>query len=109
MPPYIPHLTLCAAALLFSATPAAAQQAGSEAEKQSMSANAPAKTDKENVKNASSPEDPNEIVCKKFPPPVGTRVKGRKICKSKAQWADDEREIQQDLDRRQTRMGHQSG
>lgn len=28
----------------------------------------------------------HEIVCKKFPPPVGTRLRERKICKTNAEW-----------------------
>jgi hypothetical protein len=32
----------------------------------------------------------NTRVCKRFPPPVGTRLGERKICKTKAEW-DQER------------------
>jgi len=28
----------------------------------------------------------NTVVCKKFPPPVGSRIGPRKICKTQAEW-----------------------
>jgi hypothetical protein len=41
---------------------------------------APAKTAK------TAKVDPNQVICKKFPPPVGTRVGSRQICKTQAEW-----------------------
>ncbi len=44
-----------------------------------------------------------KVVCKKFPPPTGTRMRARKICKTLAEWTQtrhDEREAIEDLQRR---------
>ena len=40
----------------------------------------------------------HDIVCKKFPPPVGTRLGKRKICKTNAEWQMMEQEIFDALD-----------
>lgn len=29
---------------------------------------------------------PNEVICKKMPPPAGTRLRARKECRTKAEW-----------------------
>jgi len=50
----------------------------------------------------------NEILCKKFPAPTGTRLGDRKICKTNAQWQTIEQEIFDALDRVQ-RKPHTSG
>jgi hypothetical protein len=34
----------------------------------------------------------NTRVCKRFPPPVGTRLGERKICKTKAEWEQERAE-----------------
>lgn len=31
-------------------------------------------------------EDDNKVVCKKEPPPVGSRMGGRKVCRTVAEW-----------------------
>jgi hypothetical protein len=30
--------------------------------------------------------DPGKVICRKFPPPVGSRIGPRNICKTKAEW-----------------------
>lgn len=43
----------------------------------------------------------HQIVCRKFPPPTGTRIfsQQRKICKTNAEWQMMDREIFDSLDR----------
>ena len=45
----------------------------------------------------------DRIVCKNFPPPTGSRLRARQICKTVEQWTQtrhDEREAIEDLQRR---------
>ena len=79
-------LIACAAPLLIAAQTAAPQHAPA-AQQASSSAPAGSKA--------------NDVVCKKFPPPVGTRIGSRKICKTQAEWdfirAQDQEVIDQAL------------
>lgn len=43
--------------------------------------------------------DRNAMVCKKFPPPTGTRLRARQICKTQAEWDLMEKDAQDTLDR----------
>ncbi len=36
---------------------------------------------------------PNAYVCKKFPPPAGTRLGKRQICKTQAEWDQMEKDL----------------
>lgn len=46
--------------------------------------------DKESVelvdKNHEKADDPATIVCKRMPPPAGTRMMGKKVCRTNAAW-----------------------
>lgn len=42
--------------------------------------------------------DAHKTVCKKFPPPTGSRLGDRKICKTNAEWQMVEQEIFDALD-----------
>ena len=47
----------------------------------------------------------NKTVCKRFPPPVGTRLGERKICKSKAEWDKERTDNMVLIGQRQAQMG----
>lgn len=48
--------------------------------------------------------NPNEIVCKSLPPPTGTRLGGRRVCMTRAQW--DQAQVQAaDAVRHQQELG----
>jgi hypothetical protein len=38
------------------------------------------------TKDQQAQEDDNKVVCKKEPPPVGSRMGGRKVCRTVAEW-----------------------
>ncbi len=42
-------------------------------------------------------DDPNQIVCKTEAPMTGTRLGARRECHTKSQWADMQRQAQQQL------------
>ena len=67
----------------------------------------PEKTVKVIYKTGDSAEvdkgDPNQTICKKMPPPPGTRLGKRQICKSRADWASEKSQIKAEMDRQQTR------
>ncbi len=46
-------------------------------------------------------------VCKKFPPPTGSRLGPRKVCRTQAQWDSEAREKDKEMDRMQGRWSHQ--
>lgn len=59
-----------------------------------------------------SKPDSKEAVCKKMPAPTGTRLGGRTICHTQAQWDDMQRNTQrsiQDLQVRGTQSGKAGG
>lgn len=47
----------------------------------------------------------NTKVCKRFPPPVGTRLGERKICKTKGEWAKERTDNMVLVGQRQAQMG----
>ena len=51
----------------------------------------------------------DKVVCKKFPPPVGTRLGERKICKTQADWDMIRQQEYEALDRVQGRKATNGG
>ena len=45
--------------------------------------------------------DPNEVVCERQEE-IGTRLGGQKVCKTRAEWAEERRAARQDIDKVQT-------
>jgi hypothetical protein len=52
-------------------------------------------------------KDPNEIVCERQEE-IGSRLGGQKVCKTRAEWAEERRVSRQDIDKAQTQrdMNH---
>jgi len=48
-------------------------------------------------------------ICKKFPPPTGTRFGPRKVCRTQAQWDTEQEEKDKEMDRMQGRWSRQDG
>ncbi|MEE9434224.1 MAG: hypothetical protein V3V15_08305 [Sphingorhabdus sp.] len=48
-------------------------------------------------------------ICKKFPPPTGTRFGPRKVCRTKAQWDTEQSEKDKEMDRMQGRWSREDG
>jgi hypothetical protein len=48
---------------------------------------------------------PDKRVCVKFPPPTGTRLGERKICKTQAQWDQEQFENKQAIQKIQVNRG----
>ena len=44
--------------------------------------------------------DPNEIVCERQEE-IGSRLGGQRVCKTRAQWAEERRAARQDIDKAQ--------
>jgi invasion protein IalB len=51
--------------------------------------------------NAKPAHDPNEIVCERQKE-IGSRLASVKVCKTRAQWAEDQRADRMDIDKVQT-------
>lgn len=51
--------------------------------------------------------DNDKMICKKFPPPTGTRLRARKICATKQEWALQEQTRDTQMDNLQGRTGYQ--
>lgn len=51
----------------------------------------------------------DKVVCKKFPPPTGTRLRARQICKSQVEWDLIRHEEWDALDRVQSRKPYGGG
>lgn len=49
--------------------------------------------------DASGPAKGSEIVCKKFPPPIGSRIGRRQICRTQAEWDFIQDQEQEAIDR----------
>ena len=49
-------------------------------------------------------QDPNEVVCEKQQV-VGSRLQTRRVCRTRAEWADLRLQDRQDIDRAQTMQG----
>jgi len=56
----------------------------------------------------STAPDPNEIVCEKQEV-IGSRLQTKRVCRTRAEWADARLQDRQDLDRRQTQRGTVKG
>jgi invasion protein IalB len=83
---------IAAMAWIVSAAPAAAQAA-------------PASPNAQNAK----PRDPNEVVCEKQEV-VGSRLGYTRVCKTRAEWAEQRRQDRMDIEHVQTQRGcHDSG
>jgi hypothetical protein len=53
--------------------------------------------------STSAPVDPNAKVCRKLPPPVGTRLGARRVCKTQAEWDQERFDAKQALELMQNR------
>jgi len=53
-------------------------------------------------------EDKNKKICKRFAPPAGTRLRPRKICATKQEWAQRELQRDSEMDNFQNRTSLQS-
>lgn len=51
--------------------------------------------------DAESFDGPNEIECRRIPPPPGTRLGQRNICKTRAEWQQLQRENRNEVMRQQ--------
>ncbi|MEQ9663804.1 MAG: hypothetical protein RLN87_14810 [Parasphingopyxis sp.] len=51
----------------------------------------------------------NEVRCRRYPPPTGTRIGARNVCKTEAQWAQHDREVRLTMenDRLRNRFGNE--
>lgn len=59
---------------------------------------------------ATRPVNPiDKVICKKFPPPTGTRLRPRQICKTQVEWDLIRHEEQDALDRVQGRNATNGG
>nr|NUR36906.1 hypothetical protein [Sphingomonas sp.] len=81
-------LITTAASLLIGASPAFAQSAQ------------PA----QGQQTAKPAKDPNEIICERQEE-IGTRLSTQKVCKTRAEWAEERRASRMDLDKQQTQRG----
>lgn len=50
-------------------------------------------------------QNPNAMICKSLPPATGTRIGGRRICKTQAQWDRDRQRAQDSLSKTQVQRG----
>lgn len=53
--------------------------------------------------------DLDKIVCKSLPPPTGTRLGGRRVCKTERQWEQEQQRAQQSLSKTQIQRGTGGG
>lgn len=53
--------------------------------------------------------DKDKVICKRFPPPVGTRLRGRKICATAQEWKIQEEQRDTAMDNLQGRTGYEEG
>jgi hypothetical protein len=87
-------IMLVSAALAFSATSAAWAQTSDQS-------TAPAP-------QAKKATDPNQIVCEKIEV-VGSRLAVKKVCMTRAEWAEQQRNDRQEVERAQTQRGCNQG
>ena len=52
--------------------------------------------------------DPNEVICERQEE-LGSRLGGKKVCKTRAEWAEERRLSRQDIDKVQTQRGTSGG
>lgn len=57
---------------------------------------------------AKKTRDPNEVVCERQEE-IGSRLGGTKVCKTRAEWAEERRLSRQDIDKVQTQRGTSGG
>lgn len=57
-----------------------------------------AQTNQEAAKPA---KDPNEVICEKQEE-IGSRIASQRVCKTRAEWAEERRTNRQDIDKMQT-------
>jgi invasion protein IalB len=87
---------------LFSASIALALLAGVAAPAAAQTANANAAPAQ--AAPVRSGPDPNEVICEKQEV-LGSRLASRKVCHTRAEWADLKLQDRQELERAQTRRG----
>jgi hypothetical protein len=58
--------------------------------------------------SAKKTRDPNEVICEKQEE-IGSRLGGTKVCKTRAEWAEERRVARQDIDKVQTQRGTSGG
>lgn len=51
-------------------------------------------------------KDPNEVICEKQQE-IGSRIASQRVCKTRAEWAEERRTSRQDIDKMQTMRGEQ--
>lgn len=49
--------------------------------------------------------DSSQIVCRQMDPPTGTRLGGRRVCKTEGEWERDRQQAQDDLSKTQIQRG----
>jgi len=69
-----------------------------------IGASAPALAENDQPTNAKKARDPNEVVCEKQEV-LGSRLGGKKVCKTRAEWAEQRRLDRLDVERVQTQRG----
>lgn len=52
-------------------------------------------------RTAKPTKDPNEIICEKQEE-IGSRIASQRVCKTRAEWAEEKRSNRQDIDKIQT-------
>ena len=82
------YLALCAVAALATAAPALAEDAARSASKKRG--------------------DPNEVVCEKTEI-IGSRLGSKKVCKTRAEWAEQRRVDRMEIDKAQISRGSCDG
>ena len=87
-PTYLPNAMFAASLLLFAPMSIAhADESSPPAQPTTaQSENLPAETENTAQKSTGEEDSDNKVVCKKEPPPVGTRMGGRKVCRTVAEW-----------------------
>jgi hypothetical protein len=53
--------------------------------------------------STSAAADPNAKVCRKLPPPTGTRLGSRRVCKTQAEWDQERFDARQAVELMQNR------
>jgi hypothetical protein len=53
--------------------------------------------------------DLDQVICKRLPPPTGTRLGGKTVCQTKKQWLELETNSQDTLERAQKSSGMPAG
>ncbi|GAA5050455.1 hypothetical protein GCM10023208_09440 [Erythrobacter westpacificensis] len=90
------HFAIAAAALGLFAIPASAQEEAVQ-ERQEDETAEPAAVDSELLVERDREEevDPDEVVCRRTQPQTGSRLRGRRTCKTNKEWEMDRIEAEQ--------------